>query len=498
MKNSVIIILLSLCLHSALYASPYAGQIDSAKRASLDAKLTEYVAAIEAAGPDAQKEEAGFLIESVSDSLTRQYVALKLYDHYLNSKVMGSESVAIYILDNWFFNGKVKMPDEIDLINARVYADFNRQSLIGNMAPSLSVEDMSGNRTELYDKPSDRYSVLYFYDTDCSKCKVETILLRGLLEDEEYPVDLYAFYSGDNSEAWRKYVDERLSIASPDVNMMHVWDPQIESDFQRKYGVLQTPRMYLIRPDGKIIGRGLDTHALARMLDMIFSDTKLEYGSKESSEFLSQLFAGGTPSEEQVRGVADMIADATIHKGDTVMFRQMTGDMLYYLSSERGSGCKEGLAYIIDEYILNPSVKAWRTADDSLKVVGFARIMDDLLSKSAPGSRIADVKVPGILLTGGKERQKDISLRKLKGRKNVIIFHTEGCHICEAEMAAARELVGNDSGVKVYLVNVDDIILRSPSLAGRLFDTFDLSSLPYVIITNKKGIIQKRYVTLQK
>ena len=59
----------------------------------------KYVAAIEPAGPDAQMEECDFLIESCSDSLVRQYVALRLYDHYLSSKVMGAESVAIHILD---------------------------------------------------------------------------------------------------------------------------------------------------------------------------------------------------------------------------------------------------------------------------------------------------------------------------------------------------------------------------------------------------------------
>ena len=482
-------------LFSAVILSS-ARQLDSLKRAALDVKLSEYVAAIEAAGPDVQNEEVDFLIGSVSDSLTRQYVALKLYDHYLNSKVMGSESVAIHILDGWFFNGKVKMMNEIDLINARVYADFNRQSLIGSMAPQLSVEDISGNVLNLYEARSDRYSVLYFYDTDCSKCKVETILLRGLLEDEEYPVDLYAFYAGDNLETWRSYVDERLSIDTPNVNVVNIWDPQVESDFQRKYAVLQTPRMYLIRPDGKIVGRGLDTHALAQMLHMLFSDTKLEYGSKESSEFFSQIFAGGTPTQEQVKDVADMIAGSTLHKGDTVMFRQMTGDLLYYLSSERGSGYKEGLAYMIDKYILDPSVRTWHTADDSLKVIGFAQMMDDLLSKSAPGSRIADVKVPGVLLTKRGEHSKDLNLRKLRGRENVIIFHTEGCHVCKSEMMAARKLVQNDGKVKVFMVNIDDMILRFPSLAGRLFDTFDLTSLPYIIITDRKGNILGRYQSL--
>lgn len=491
MKRFITII--SLLIAASAIAQP----LDSLKRASLDAKLEEYVAAIEAAGSDVQKEEVDFLIESVSDSLVRQHVAMKLYDHYLSSKVMGAEAVAIHILDGWFFNGKVRMPDDIALINARVFAEFNRQSLIGNQAPQLMVEDMTGNQLNLYGSPSARYSILYFYDSGCAKCKVETILLRGLLEDEEYPVNLYAFYAGDDREAWEKYVDERFEFSSSDVNVVHVWDPQVESDFQRKYGVLQTPRMYLIRPDGTIIGRGLDAHALAQMLAMIFAERKLDYGSAESMELFSNIFAGGNPSAEEVKNLADIIADSTLEKGDTVMFRQLTGDMMYYLASERGSGYKEGLGYLLDEYILNPELKAWRSPDDSLKVIGYARMVDELLSKSAVGSRIADIKVPCELLYNGKEVHKNISLRKLGGKDNIIIFHTEGCHVCAAEIAAARNITAKGSKTKVYLVNIDEILMQSPSLAGRLFDTFDLASLPFILTTDKKGIILNKYITLQ-
>ena len=481
------------CMASAASAQ----QLDSVRRAALDARLTEYVGAIETAGPDVQKEEADFLIGSVSDSLVRQHVALSLYEHYLSSEVMGAEAVAIHILDNWFFNGKVQMPDEVSFINARVFAEFNRQSLIGVRAPVLKVEDMDGRQVDLFEGQSDRYSILYFYDAGCATCRVESILLRGLLDDEEYPVDLYAFYVGDDKEAWKIYVDERLSLSSEAVNAVHVWDPQVESDFHRKYGVLQTPKMFLIRPDGRIMGRGLDVKALARLLDVVFSDVKLEYGSSESAEFFSKIFSAASPSEEQVRDLADMIAGSTLHKGDTVMFRQMTGDLLYYLSSERGSGCKEGLAYLIDTYILDPSMKVWRTPDDSLKVVGYAGIMDELLSKAAPGSRIADLKVPGQLVYRGREVGKNMNLRKLRGKENIIIFHTEGCNVCKAEIQAAGNIAASDRNVKVFLVNVDDVLLRSPSLAARLFDAFDLSSLPFIIITDKKGTIHKRYATLQ-
>lgn len=475
-----------------------AQQLDSLKRASLDAKLEEYVAAIEPAGPDAQIEECDFLIESCSDSLVKQYVALRLYDHYFSSKIMGAESVAIHILDRWFFPGEVKMPNDVDLLNARVYADFNRSSLLGAQAPRLDVRNMAGGSETLYDAPSKRYSVLYFYDTGCARCKIETIKLRSLLETEEYPIDLYAFYTGDNEDAWREYVGERFVLDAEGVNVVHLWDPEIDSDFQRKYGVLQTPKMFLIRPDGKIAGRELDTDALGQILSSLFAEVNLTYGGKEAMDLFSMMFQGDPSSPEEVQGVSDMIAGATLEKGDTLMFRQLAGDLLYYLASETGRGAKEGLAYHIDKYILDDTGDVWVTTDDTLKVVGYAQIVDDLLSKAAPGTRIKRVKVPGVLLTKSGEREKVKDLAKIGAKNNIVIFHTDGCNICKAEIAAARALVKADRRSRVFLVNIDQVLADNPSLAAKLFDSFDLSSLPYILFTDKKGIIQSRYETLQK
>lgn len=484
-----------LILLSMMFAlSVSAQQSDSLRFSVLDDKLQEYVTAIETAGPDVQKEECDFLISSASDSLVRQHIALKLYDHYLTSKVMGSEAVAIHILDRWFFTREISMPDEISLINARVYADFNRQSLIGEDAPVLDVEDMTGHPISLYSTPSDRYSVLYFYDTDCSKCRVETILLNGLLSENKYPVDFYAFYVGSDKSAWERFVSDRMGISSA----INVWDPQVDSDFQRKYGVLQTPRMFLIRPDGTIVGRGLDAQALGQMLDIIFSEKKLEYGSDEAFALFDSMFADSSVTQEEVAEVADGIAAATVAKGDTVMFRQLTGDYLYYLAGKTGQAYKEGLSYMLDRYILDDSLNVWKSADDSLKVIGFAQMMDELLAKSVPGTRVADVEVQGVLYKKGKSKTRTMNLRKLGGKENVILFHTEGCHVCAAEIAAAKALVESDRHVRVFMINVDEILYSHPSMASRLFDSFDLSSLPYLLVVDRQGVIQSRYISLQK
>lgn len=489
-----------------------AQQLDSAKRVLLDGKLSEYVAAIERAGADVQKEECDFLIGSSTDPLVRQYVALRLYDHYMSSKVMGAEAVAIHIFDTWFLPGKVSMGDEMDLINARVYADFNRQSQIGLPAPQLAMYTMEGDVVELFVpresvKDGSRHSVLFFYDTDCSKCKVESILLSHLLEDEDYPIDFYAIYTGDDLQSWQKYVSERFDFQASQMKVTHLWDPEIDSDFQRKYGILQTPRMYLLGPDYVIKGRGLDTYSLALMLNEIFAHPDLTYGNPQMEPFFDNLVvmkfadADGRPTESGVKAAADHLAASQLHAGDTTMCRQLLGDFLYYLAPKTGQAMKEGTKYLIDEYILGRN-DIWNSADDTLKVVGFAEIMDDLLSKSVPGGRIADMKLPGELLTFSKSVNKNVNLRRLRGEMNLIIFHTEGCNVCAAEIAAARTLIdGLDRGqrnrLKVFLVNVDEILASDPRMASRLFDCFDLSSLPHIIMTDKKGLITARYMTLQ-
>lgn len=485
-----IIIILSVVLTAAYAAS--AQQLDSLTRVRLSDKLEEYFEAIMALDVEAQKQEADFLIKTAQDSLVRQYVAVRVYDHYLSSPVMGAEAVAIHVLDKWFMDGTVRMYDDIDLLNARIFADFNRSSLIGQPAPELVLLSPAGDSVKLYSGPCDRYSVLYFYDTDCSKCKLESMRLNAAFADKSYPVDFHAVYTGDNYDRWQEYMGANLKFPSQSIS--HFWDPELDSDFQRKYGILQTPRMFLISPDGTILGRGLDTPALVQMLEEAFAEKKLEYGGAESQELFGRLL-GQEPSAEDVAEIADLLEDATLDKGDTLMFRQLMGDYLYYLASRTGHAYREGLKSHIDRNILGrPEV--WVSQDDKLKVVGFAEIMSDLLSKAEVGTLIPDIKVQGVLLRGDRDVARKKNLRRLRKNANYIIFHTEGCNVCAAEIEAAHRLASESRDAQFYLINVDDMMLDSPALAGRLFDLFDLSSLPYIVVTDKKGVIQSRYVTL--
>ncbi len=479
--------------------------LDSLAKVSLGEKIEEYFEALAGESLEMQKDEADFMIGLSADSLVRQFTAARIYEHYVGSKVMGAENVAVHVFDKWFRDGKLKMDSELDFMNARIYADFNRQSLIGEMAPELVMENMDGTKVRLFgpDDGRGRYRVLFFYDAGCAKCKLESILLRNMLVTEEFPIEFYAVYAGDSREAWEEYVKERFAMDDETVAMTasgngakieHLWDPEMDSDFQRKYGVLQTPRIFLVNPKGVIIGRGLDAGTLAMMLERLFDDVALEYGGEESAALFDGIFEGRTTVDD-VKRIVDYVEESTLGQDQPVLFRQLAGDMLYWISAKSGEAFKEGAAYLIDNLILSrPDI--WRSADDSLKIIGMAEFMGALLDKAEPGTSVADIKVPGERLRGTGNKTSRFRLPKLGGQRNIIIFYTEGCGNCDAEKDMARQFALHDKRIRVLLVNVDEILADIPDLGDRLFENFDLSTLPFIIETDRRGTILRRYISL--
>jgi hypothetical protein len=67
-------------------------QIDSVKLAQLDARLGQYFSLLEQEPASVKNEECDALISAAGDSSLRQTIALKIYDHYRNSKLMGDEA----------------------------------------------------------------------------------------------------------------------------------------------------------------------------------------------------------------------------------------------------------------------------------------------------------------------------------------------------------------------------------------------------------------------
>ena len=145
-----------------------------------------------------------------------------------------------------------------------MFCNLNRNSLLGMDAPVLAARKHCGGRMSV--PVPGATTLIWFYDTACSKCKVESKVLPGVLEKAvDFPVTLVAFYTGQSRKEWREF-RRTFKVNSPNVKLLHCWDPEVDSDYLRLYGVVSTPKMYMVAPEGSIIGRRLEVESLQSLL----------------------------------------------------------------------------------------------------------------------------------------------------------------------------------------------------------------------------------------
>ena len=90
---------------------------------------------------------------------------------------------------------------------------------------------------------------------------------------------------------------------------------------------------------------------------------------------------------QDVNALTDRIASQSLL--DVAVFKETVGDMFYWLSYQEDGRYKEAEKYVIDKYILS-RYDIWDTAADTVNVIGYARTMSDLLSRSLPGTLVPE------------------------------------------------------------------------------------------------------------
>ena len=267
-------ILLTLLLTCGWHAAAQEARADSTDRfAPLDSLLTQFYGALLHADNEEKMAEFDGLIGSCQDSLTRQHVALAIFDHYRFSRVMGEEAVAMHIYDEWIEPGKVVPRSEFESFEAERFALENRKTLIGMPAPQLTLRKPCGGRITL--PRADRAAVLFFYSPGCAKCRLETYALPTVLAQVQFPLDFYAIDVDTDRREFRAF-RKALKTDNKNVKMIHLWDPRNDSSMLLDYGVFSTPKVFVVW-EGEILGRRLEMSSLQEIIQYI----NLLYGQEK-------------------------------------------------------------------------------------------------------------------------------------------------------------------------------------------------------------------------
>lgn len=360
-----------------------------------------------------------YLMENryLTDPEMRAATAMECFKRYSSSVVMGCEGSAVYAAEKYILgNDAVSVKDKAE---AAWFVTVNKGTLVGAKAPDLRLKDSSGVERSIRELMGD-HSIIYFYSDDCSHCKVETPRLVSLIDSwHEFPLSIAAIYTGTDASAWKDYIRKNFQTDNPYINWIHLADLDRQSNFPVDYGIVSTPKIFLLDESLRIRGRGILTPTLKEML------TEQAAEDNKAYDYLSQIF----PSEElSPDAVLDLEArkDAVdkIYEGvkTSKSFSRLMRQAFTYLFFSNYLPNTRTALYLGKEYVMNKP-DLW---EDTVFTSSVASILK-ADSMNAPGSIAENITLYDIA-------DNPADLLPDDGKIKVLYFYRTGCEVCKESL----------------------------------------------------------------
>lgn len=201
-----------------------------------------------------------------------RYYLVHLLNKYAKSKIIGQDAVYVHIVDNYYAKDKAPWTDAEQLSKIMKNARSLRPILVGKTAPNLTLQDKEGNDVAIHDIEAE-YTVLYFWNPDCGHCKKST---PKLIEFQKANADkgirvvtICGKMGKDYPKCW-EYIDESKDM---DV-LLNLGDVTHKSRYKMVYYVKNTPKLFLLDKDKKILSKGFGTEQLPELMKILAKEDK--------------------------------------------------------------------------------------------------------------------------------------------------------------------------------------------------------------------------------
>jgi len=113
-----------------------------------------------------------------------------------------------------------------------------------------------------------KFTVLVFWDVDCSHCQTEIPKLHEELKKIKGKIDykVVSVYTKEDFEKWRKYINEKKLT-----DFYHLYDPIHLNNIKDKYDIISTPVIYVLDKDKLIKGKKIAAEQVTGLLEYLNS-----------------------------------------------------------------------------------------------------------------------------------------------------------------------------------------------------------------------------------
>ena len=237
-------------------------------------KLDKYFRELVPPEADSIEREADFmLLQARVNPAMFQYLMVYFVQKYVNPEYMGQDAVFVHLFEKYINTGQTEFFTEKyrKFLNDRAYSLM--ANLIGEPAANLEMVDTAGKPRPLYgvDAP---FIVICFWDPTCSHCKDIVPRLDSIYQAKwkTEGVRIYGVMVDGGREAWLQFIkDHNLT------DWIHVYETTAHADstekagqpsFRQLYDVYQTPILYLLDKNKRIIAKKLSYLQVDQVIDL--------------------------------------------------------------------------------------------------------------------------------------------------------------------------------------------------------------------------------------
>jgi len=238
-------------------------------------RLEKYYKELIVPEPDSINKEIDImLLKSKSNKEMYKFLLTTFVQKYINPEFMGQDAVFVHLFEKYINN----VP-EVDWFTDKYKKYmFERAyslmaNLIGQPASIMEMKDTLGKLQPLYSLEAP-FTVICFWDPTCSHCKEMVPRLDSMFRHKwkEMGVKIYGVMVDGGKEAWLNYIRENKLTG-----WIHVYETTEQKEavsaagkpsYKQLYDVYQTPVLYLLDKDKRIIAKKLSYQQIDEVISL--------------------------------------------------------------------------------------------------------------------------------------------------------------------------------------------------------------------------------------
>ncbi len=259
-----------------------------------EGKIMNYLNRAVSQHPDSLIAAVDYLLTgSKKDDELYRYMLITLFNHFAESKFIGMDGVYFHIAEYYYIpDATWSSPEFISKLRENLAS--NKPTLIGQTAPNvimrripeehfaMAAQDTAIKRDphigyDFYINDIDApYTILYFWEADCSHCQAATPVLHEVYErlhDKGVEVIcVHVINSIEGKEEWVDFVNEHQLLG-----WINCWSPY-SNEFRKLYNLQSYPQLFILDRNKKIVAKRITPEQAEQIINSL-----IETESKNNS-----------------------------------------------------------------------------------------------------------------------------------------------------------------------------------------------------------------------